>query len=98
MIDVVVIIGNSDDKLSQSEWCDFIADVRESINRDEGIVEFAGGSAAEKPFQNYCFCATFKSYDRIDLLKRELRHVRKRWRQDSIALVMNTPEFISGLQ
>ncbi|SRR6266699_3968918 len=59
MTTVVLQIGNSDDKLIQSEWVQFIAEVRKTIVHDVvthgGAIHFEGFSLADMRWQNACW-------------------------------------------
>lgn len=64
---VVIMIGNSDDKLSQLEWAEYIKDVdqavllsMESIDNDSHL-HGRWFSLADSPYQNAAWCAEIKT-------------------------------------
>jgi hypothetical protein len=89
---VVVQIGNSDNKLTQVEWSDFIRNVHNAVSKISEV-HFTGFSAPDAPWQNACFI--INSYS-MDGLTSELRFICKRFRQDSIALTIGKTEFVKG--
>lgn len=94
MTTVYISIGNSDDKLPQSEWAEFVYEV--------GIVANAGQrkhgqwvSPSTYPFQNACWCIEVLP-THVDTLKAELRKLAAKYRQDSIAWAeAPTTEFLT---
>jgi len=88
---VYVSIGNSDDKLSQAEWSEFLADVLRSLRHHAS--EFHGYwlSSPESRWQNAVYCAEFRDDRRWPLAIRmpaqrdELARLAAKYRQDSIA-------------
>lgn len=91
---VYVGIGNSDDKLTQLEWSQFVADLRGIA--DDLATRFLGEwfSAPDRHWQN-CELAWTMRADQLDLLRRELAELRTDYRQDSIALALvDRTEFI----
>lgn len=93
---ITICIGNTDNKLSQLEWALYIAYVDKLLKDTKYVglsAHFSGGSSPERAWQNYCFVIEVdQSY--IELLTRELVEIRKKFRQDSIALVIGTTSFI----
>ena len=52
---VVVQIGNSDDKLSQREWSEYVGDIQRVVGRWSEEIHFSGGSSFGAPWQNACW-------------------------------------------
>lgn len=87
---ILIQIGNSDDKLSQTQWssfCHSLLDLCESY----GDVHFSGGSDPTAPWQNY---AVMVESHRPGTLKMEIGLLRYRWGQDSIAWLDGQTQFI----
>jgi hypothetical protein len=90
---VYISIGNSDDKLSQKEW-------HEYVNAINGYILFWGEvhgawfSAPDSPFQNACWCMEFDNEDDMHKAKSQVTMVRKHYRQDSAAWALAETEFI----
>lgn len=92
---VTVIIGNSDDKLTQLEWCSFVNHVGGEINMHAEGIHFHGSSPATAAWQNAAWCFDV-SGQRIDRLRDGLAKARERFRQDSIAWLCCEPRFVEG--
>jgi len=87
MIKVVsVLIGNSDDKLTQKGWSEFVQDVRESVDWFKDTIQFEGSSSPTSEYQNYCTVFTIKE-TLIARLKEDLISARVNYGQDAIAWV-----------
>ena len=89
---VTIAVGNSDDKLSQSEWAAFIADITrlvEQAREDDGAhIHFAGFSAPAAPWQNALWAldlTTAASPAARGWLRTELADLCGLYRQDAIA-------------
>jgi hypothetical protein len=82
---VYISIGNSDDKLTQKEWCLFVTAV---ICRIEPLAGKVHGSWFSVPFatwQNACWCLEFTDPASEKEAREVLREIRDEFRQDSIA-------------
>jgi len=90
---IVVQIGNSDDKLKQSEWSQFVHQVRECVHTYAHCVHFDGAANLDAPQQNACWVADLDDSNR-DPLRDSLRTLRQRYRQDSIAFTLGSTEFL----
>lgn len=90
---VVICIGNSDNKLSQQNWSDFVSCIDKVVIIYSNVVHFSGGPATDKPYQNYAWIIDIDdnaSYMLKDLLER----YRKRFGQESIVWMVGNSEFI----
>lgn len=92
---VTLQIGNSDDKLTQLQWSNFVDTVGKAIALFGGKTHFSAGSSNEKPWQNYCWVFELN----IDPLvtqsfQKQLKEVRKHFQQDSVAWTEGNTEFI----
>ena len=96
MTDTVYIsIGNSDDKLTQNEWCAFVEDVRQAL-RNLALAQHAEWfSASDSPWQNACWCVEVREVMVRDLRNR-LATIAKAYYQESIAWAVAEPEFIQA--
>jgi len=92
-ITMVVQIGNSDDKLSQGKWSNYIDYVHDKIKPFANEIHFNGGSSFDAPWQNACFVLEI-DYVSISKLRTELTSVKKLFDQDSIAITCGDTEFI----
>src|SRR4051794_11634611 len=91
----IVQIGNSDDKLAQARWAEFLAATEQAMTV-HGQLHFAGYSNPAKPWQNACFVVALRSVGTVHLLRDRLSALAKAYEQDSIALAVSTTEFIGG--
>lgn len=83
---VYISIGNSDDKLTQSEWAFFCRDVDIIIRSRRLQVHGQWFSAPDSKYQNACWCVEheFGPAGREDF-KDQLRTIARQYKQDSIA-------------
>lgn len=88
---VVIQIGNTDNKLTQQEWSQFILEMREVIHQYLGTVHFFGGSATYEPWQNVCWVVEVNS---LDAFCKEATVLRQKYKQDSVAVTVGNTEFI----
>ncbi len=93
MLTVSVLIGNSDDKLSQAEWAQFMCLVGRFVSDKAKHVHFAGHSDPACIWQNACWVFEISTSD-IQELKETLIKVKEKYRQDSIAFVLGAAELI----
>jgi hypothetical protein len=82
VITVYISIGNSDDKLSQAEWCSFYTTVDQVIRRAAYRVHGAWASPSTDSWQNACWCIEI---DETAGLRGHLCNAAKAYGQDSIA-------------
>ena len=90
---VVILIGNSDDKLSQKEWSDFCYRINDLVVFYGKTVQFAGGSPSNKPWQNACYVFEMEEVN-IKHVKNELSEMVYIYKQGSIAMIVGETEFI----
>ncbi len=90
---VVVQIGNSDNKLTQVEWSEFVAYVRDAIGANSINIHFDGGSKHDAPWQNACFVCEVCD-EHMDELKADLKRHREAYRQDSVAVTIGDTLFV----
>lgn len=99
---VAVLIGNSDNKLSQWEWSEFVTATKMAITMavsdSFGGVPwfFTGGSSYDAPYQNACFVFEIRSGVETKKLKlRELLSQTARdYHQESIAILAGQSELV----
>jgi hypothetical protein len=94
---VYVTIGNSDDRLTQADWADFYQYVDAAV---DGIAAHIYGRWVSLPtarYQNACW-ALLLTADRREQLRRVLRRLARRYRQESIAWVEGDPTFLTPME
>lgn len=87
----LIQIGNSDNKLTQQAWSDFVEEVDAIISAEGSGTHFSAASEGSKPWQNYCW--VFEWEGTGDLHKR-LTACRAAYNQDSVAITTGTTAFI----
>lgn len=91
---VYVSIGNSDDKLTQREWADFIEATLGVVSKWESAKHGVWYSEPLSNYQNMCICAEVPDHA-MGALRLDLHDCGSDFRQDSIALaVVSETEFI----
>ncbi len=92
---VSVQIGNSDDKLTQREWSEFVQSIGDSIITYKGHIHFCGGSICQVPWQNFCWVFELENNDMVvDALREQQKRIRVKYRQDSVAWLSGVTRFI----
>ena len=90
---VTIQIGNSDNKLSQEQWSNFIRETRTIIEDFLCEIHFAGGSSYDAKWQNACFVAELNTLKR-DQFCAELKQLRMQYNQDSVAVTFGPTLFV----
>ena len=83
---VAVLIGNSDNKLSQEQWCCYTGKMRETIAYWFKEIHFVGGSSFDSKFQNACYVGTIETSRKRSFLD-VVGDVRDEFYQDSAAVI-----------
>ena len=92
MTTVTIQIGNSDDKLTQSEWAKYVSEVDEVVRRGTHV-HFFGGSPNWYPWQNAAWVITAdKSV--LNHISLELYDIRKKYNQDTVAWTQGETAFV----
>jgi len=81
---VYVSVGNSDNRLAQSEWVDFACSTFAKVQASAREVFGVWWSAPDSPFQNACIAASLHSTEIIPL-QAALTLLRRSHRQSSVA-------------
>lgn len=90
---ITLQVGNSDDKLPQSEWSAFLETLREDIRTYALEIHFAGGSETSAPWQNYAWVFNCLVED-AEILRENVTETRRFYRQDSLAWTEGETAFI----
>ncbi|QDT41032.1 hypothetical protein Pan241w_10910 [Gimesia alba] len=89
---VVIQIGNSDDKLTQKEWSQFVAKLSEILEAYCLPIHFSGTSFSGDPWQNACWVMELPLIERSNVAG-DLEKLASEFRQDSIAVMIGRFEF-----
>lgn len=91
---ITIQIGNSDDKLTQKEWAEYVKFVGLAVETYAAIIYFSGFSLGGAPWQNAAWVLTPNSDIDAQHLRRQLSQIRVEYRQDSIAWTEGQTDFI----
>lgn len=84
MLTITLQIGNSDDRLSQREWHDYVEAVRAVLEVNHVQVHFFGAPPNWTPWQNAAWVFVIER-EQIPDLQAALIEIRVEFRQDSFA-------------
>ena len=90
---ISVQAGNSDNKLTQQEWSDFVRQLDAILDAHETARHFFGGSETYAKWQNVCFVCEVKA-EELESLKESLKDCREFYHQDSVCLLVGKAEFV----
>lgn len=90
---ICIQIGNSDDKLTQVEWSEFAESTHRLIDGYSDEIHFSGASWNCAPWQNACWVAVI-NLKNLTPLKNQLKMLRKKYKQDSVAFIEGDTDFI----
>ena len=90
---VTIQVGNSDNKLSQQTWSEFVTELREEIAAAAKTTHFFGGSATYEKWQNVCWVIEI-SEATLPILQAEITQIRLRFHQDAVAITSGHTEFL----
>jgi hypothetical protein len=89
----VIQVGNSDNKLTQQRWSEFVGAVQAELRLADVTLHFFGCSHGSEPWQNACWVFQFSPEIRGTLVS-ELERIGKRYDQDSIAWTTGKTELL----
>lgn len=93
MSTLLIVVGNSDNKLSQIDWSDFVGDIRNAIEKTDATVHFFGGASTWEQWQNVAWVIDAKQ-ESIDWLLFHIKEIRERHQQDSAFVMIGDGMFI----
>lgn len=92
---VYISIGNTDDKLSQKQWHDYVNDVNGTIEMYADKIHSYCFSLPNAPWQNCIWCCDFALAIDEKCCKEDLASLAGNYGQDSIAWGPSQTEFIT---
>lgn len=95
LLTLTIQIGNTDDKLSQEDWSEFVEFVTDAITSHAEELQFFGTSPGAAPWQNACWVCGVPCPLRGDLITK-LSNAAILFRQDSIAVTEGRTEFLNS--
>jgi hypothetical protein len=90
---ITILVGNSDDKLTQFEWSKFVRRLTRSITHYSTEIFFHATSEGSQPWQNACWTILATKHEAAKLRSAIVR-LRKEYRQDSAAWIEGEASFI----
>jgi phosphoserine aminotransferase len=91
----VLLIGNSDDKLTQFEWSNFYDEIKNCINNYSITIHFNGYSNSVSMYQNACFVFNISSdTEYINKFIEDIKKIKIKYKQNYIVIIRNETEFI----
>ena len=92
---VTLQIGNSDDKLTQQEWSNFVTEMGGIVSIFAEQVHFHGGSPFGAPWQNAAWIFTPKMTEHTERGFRDMvQSIRAKFRQESVAVTIGETKFV----
>lgn len=89
-----ISIGNSDDKLTQARWAEFVEQVSDTLHDHTYTRHGEWFSVPSAPWQNACWCVELLPQD-AERLKFALADDAKAFDQDSIHWLAGDGEFLT---
>lgn len=91
---MAISIGNTDNKLSQREWSNFVNSVNDMLNILSDV-HFFGGSSNWTPWQNVAWIVQIRETSDIRVINRRLTEACGRYFQTSIFTLRGEANFIT---
>lgn len=91
---ITVQIGNSDNKLTQVEWSEFVHEVGKLMSTCGGPIHFHGCSHGAAQWQNAAWVSEVWNRETIKEIRSDLSIIARKFRQESIAFAVGETEFI----
>jgi hypothetical protein len=88
---VSIQAGNSDNKLTQWEWSNFVTEISNLLNHHETARHFFGGSPTWAGWQNVCFVCEIVE---LEPLCEQLATLRAKYQQDSVCVLAGEARFV----
>jgi hypothetical protein len=92
---LTILIGNSDDKLTQAEWSKFVDCVRGVVFGASFATHFDGGTYPNSPYQTACWVVRVTDGSGKHL-RAQLAELARCFQQDSVAVIEGDTEFVKA--
>lgn len=86
-------IGNTDNKLTQQEWSEYVEAVHAATTVDGIETHFFASSEGSKPWQNACWVVAIRETE-LDPMLSSVKKIRKQYKQESVAIVLGDVRLI----
>ena len=94
MINVAILIGNSDDRLTQAQWANYVNTMRHQISRHVEEIHCESLTASDSSRQSACFVVSTMNTASKSGLRSAVIQVRRQFNQDSVAWLEGKTELI----
>ncbi len=91
MKSVVLLSGNSDNKLTQKEWAEFCTQIKLAVEHHSIEIYFMGATNSIEQYQSACWAFSTKEPNELKLI---IKMIREEYKQDSVSWLECEPEFI----
>jgi hypothetical protein len=92
---ITIQIGNSDGKLRQVEWADFVEGLDSIIRNYATVIHFFGGSSNWLVWQNVCWVIEIaEKHEFFESFLLQVERCRKHYRQESVAWTEGKTRFV----
>lgn len=91
MINLSILIGNTDQRLNLIDWSNYVKDCQLEIEKCCKEIYFFGGPENWSSFQNVCWVI---SLEKENELEESLILIKEKYKQNSIALIYGETKFI----
>ncbi len=92
---ITLQIGNTDNKLTQQEWASFFLETEKAIRARASVeLHFSGAPPATSQWQNACFVFASESPIALSTLRSDIKILREKYRQDSVAWTEGETQFL----
>ncbi len=92
-MNVVLSIGNTDNRLTQAEWFAFVDEVRWLVAEFTDGVHFFGGPATWAKWQNVAWIFEMAEMDCAEFQAKLVR-IREQYKQDSVFILTGEGKFV----
>jgi hypothetical protein len=93
MKSISLLMSNTDNKLSQQQWHDFIAASKQAVRSACAEFHFFGAPPNWERHQNAAFVFTLED-ESIHTLKEKMKSIRSEYNQDSVAWLEGDTVFL----
>lgn len=91
---ICIQIGNTDDKLTQAEWCQFVAQIHQTVQAYAGAIHGTFYSAPAAPWQNACWVFDISRERTMNTFCKQITDIARLFQQDSVAMLRGDTEFL----
>lgn len=91
-------IGNTDNKLTQQEWSEYVAKIIRVVKKFSDELYFSGGSSNWEPWQNYCIVFSLITDEKLNIFMEMIVEIKDEYKQDSVALTIGSTIMLENVK